>query len=137
MIYLDASAVLRFLLREAGALRELRVLDAAVSSALLRVEIQRTLDRLRVERRAPPEDLDVRQADLARLLEGIDLVGVDEIVLERAAHPMPLPLGTLDAIHLATALLWRERTRDEVVMATHDVALARSARLFGLPVIGA
>jgi len=46
-------------------------------------------------------------------------------------------LGTLDAIHLATALLWKERAGKAVAMATHDVALAMAAKATGLPVVGA
>jgi hypothetical protein len=48
---------------------------------------------------------------------------------------MPTELGTLDAIHLATALLW-EGASTELVMATHDPALGTSARAFGLRVVG-
>ena len=50
---------------------------------------------------------------------------------------MPTELGTLDAIHLATALLWKELTREELTMATHDGALALAAQAHGLLVIGA
>ena len=50
---------------------------------------------------------------------------------------MPTELGTLDAIHLATALLWKEMTREELVMATHDGGLALGAQAQGLPVVGA
>jgi hypothetical protein len=46
-------------------------------------------------------------------------------------------LGTLDALHLATALVWRERIRQTLVMATHDSSLALAARSFGLDVLGA
>jgi hypothetical protein len=67
---------------------------------------------------------------------GGDTIRVTSAVLTRAAHPMPTELGTLDAIHLATALLWRERTGAAIVMATHDVALATAARASGLPVVG-
>ena len=49
---------------------------------------------------------------------------------------MPTELGTLDAIHLATALLWKEMTRIDVVMATHDTALALGAQAHGLAVVG-
>ena len=50
---------------------------------------------------------------------------------------MPTELGTLDAIHLATALLWREMTGEDLTMATHDGALAIAAEAHGLPVVGA
>jgi len=65
------------------------------------------------------------------------LVEIDAGVLDRAAQPMPTELGTLDAIHLASALLWKEVAREELVMATHDRALAISAEAYGLPVVGA
>jgi hypothetical protein len=54
----------------------------------------------------------------------------------RAAQPMPTELGTLDAIHLATALLRRETAGADLVMATHDAALGFAARAYGLPVVG-
>ena len=57
-------------------------------------------------------------------------------VLGRAGEPLPTPLGTLDAIHLATALVWRDRTGDPLVIATHDVALGLAARAFGFDVLG-
>ncbi|HUP19251.1 MAG TPA: VapC toxin family PIN domain ribonuclease, partial [Gemmatimonadota bacterium] len=71
------------------------------------------------------------------ILEWIETVRVTDAVLLRASRPMPVSLGTLDSIHLATALLWTERTGDELAVATHDRALARGARAFGLRVHGA
>ena len=58
------------------------------------------------------------------------------LLLARASQPMPTTLGTLDAIHLATALLWAEHSRLPLVMATHDQSLATAARASGLRVIG-
>jgi hypothetical protein len=49
---------------------------------------------------------------------------------------MPTELGTLDAIHLATALLWKESMGLGLVMATHDVGLALAAQAHGLTVVG-
>ncbi len=58
-------------------------------------------------------------------------------LLARAAAPLPVPLGTLDAIHLSSALQWRDgHPDDEFVVATHDRALGRAARIMGLTVIG-
>ena len=70
------------------------------------------------------------------LIRSLELVHIDEVVLERAAQPMPTELGTLDAIHLATALLWKETTRVDLVMTTHDGALALGAQAYGLRVLG-
>jgi hypothetical protein len=61
---------------------------------------------------------------------------IDSIVLDRAAQPMPTELGTLDAIHLASALLWKDAMGIDPVMATHDGALGLAARAHGLLVLG-
>lgn len=63
-----------------------------------------------------------------RLIASLELVEPDSPVLDRAAQPMPTALGTLDAIHLSTALPWRENAGSAPVMATHDEALALGAR---------
>ncbi len=57
-------------------------------------------------------------------------------VLARAAAPLPTVLATLDAIHLASALVWREITGEELIIATNDPALARAARAQGFSVLG-
>ncbi len=57
-------------------------------------------------------------------------------ILACAFQPLPTALGTLDAIHLATALLWQEKERKQLVMATHDTALGIAARACGLRVVG-
>jgi hypothetical protein len=44
--------------------------------------------------------------------------------------------STLDAIHLATALMWRDRIGPLSEMATHDTTLGAAARAFGLDVRG-
>lgn len=66
----------------------------------------------------------------------MDVVELTRSVLERAAQPLPTSLGTLDALHLVTALLWRERRGADVVMATHDEALGIAAKAAGLRVVG-
>jgi len=134
--YVDASVLLRLVLGEPGRLAKWREVDTAVSSALAEVEVVRTLDRLRVRAELTPEETADRRGTAYRLLEAVSLADVSTPILRRAADPFPTPLGTLDAIHLATALAWRDARR-EVVMATHDAQLALAARACGFEVIGA
>ena len=61
---------------------------------------------------------------------------LDRTILRRASDPFPVPMGTLDAIHLATALLWQEANDEPLTLATHDAALGLAARAHGMPVIG-
>jgi predicted nucleic acid-binding protein len=134
--YIDTSALLRLVLREAGALDELRSYEALVSSELIAVESLRTIDRLRLQGALTVEEAADRSRAISEWLEAIDLVLLRPPVLSRASGPLPTPLGTLDAVHLATALIWRERMGALPTMATHDTALGLAARAFGFDVRG-
>ena len=108
--YVDASVLLRVALGQSNALPEWRQIDRGVSSALIATESLRTLDRVRL--RANLSDLEVarRRSTILALLDSLELVEIDSIILNRASQPMPTELGTLDAIHLASALLWKDAT---------------------------
>jgi predicted nucleic acid-binding protein len=134
--YIDTSALLRIVLREAGALDDLRSCDALVSSELIAVESARTIDRLRHQGLLTTDEAAARLRTVHAWLEAIDLVLLRPSVLSRAGEPMPMPLGTLDALHLATALIWRDRMGALPTLATHDAALGGAARAFGFDVLG-
>lgn len=134
--YVDSSVVLRLVLGQPGALAQWHALRHGVASSLVEVECLRALDRLRLREGLGDATLADRRSTVFRLLEAIDVVEPTRAILARAAQPLPTELGTLDAIHLATAVLWREREATDLVMATHDVTLATAARALGLHVIG-
>lgn len=134
--YVDASVVLRLALGQPNALAEWPKVQRGVSSALITTESLRTLDRLRLRAKLPDAEVATRRAAVLSLIESLEVVELDRTVLDRAAQPMPTELGTLDAIHLATALLWKGMTGEDLSMATHDEALGMAAKAHGLPVIG-
>lgn len=134
--YVDASVLLRVVLRQRNALQEWTQIDRGVSSALVATESLRTLDRLRLRAQLADSDLARRRQAVLAVIGSLELVEIDSTVLDRAAQPMPTELGMLDAIHLASALLWRESTGEELMMATHDRALALGAQAHGIRVIG-
>jgi predicted nucleic acid-binding protein len=134
--YLDTSVLLRVVLREPGALEDLRAYDRLVSNELIAVESARTIDRLRMHGALTLDEAAARTNAIRDWLEAVDLVLLRPPVLSRASEPMPMPIGTLDAIHLATALIWRERMGTLPELATHDTTLAAAARAFGFEVRG-
>jgi predicted nucleic acid-binding protein len=134
--YVDTSALLRVVLREPGAVEDLRNYDRLVSSELLAVESARTIDRLRLQGSLTTEEAGAGLRTINEWLEAIDLVLLRTTVLSRAAEPMPMPLGTLDALHLATALIWRDRMGPLPTIVTHDAALGLAAQAFGFEVHG-
>ncbi len=84
---------------------------------------------------ATDDDVALARVALRELLESFRLVDLTRDVLNRAAQPFPTTLGTLDALHLSTALLLREEF-EELRMGTHDAALARAAVAEGFEVFG-
>jgi uncharacterized protein len=134
--YLDSSVLLRVVLGQRGRLKEWRTVREGVVSALAEVECLRTLDRLRLRGAITDQDLSTRREAVYRLLEEIELVEPTRPILARASLPLATPVGTLDAIHLATAMLWRESSSADLVFATHDAALGSAARASGFTVIG-
>ena len=134
--YIDSSVILRVVLGQPDRLREWKSLSLGVASALVEVECLRTLDRLKIREKIADAAIADRRQAVFRLVEEMELVEPTRPVLTRASQPLPTPLGTLDAIHLATALLWREKERKELIMATHDTALGVAARACGLRVVG-
>jgi predicted nucleic acid-binding protein len=135
--YVDTSVLLRIVLGQPGALAGWSEITRAVTSALTEVECLRTLDRLTLTGALRAGDAPARRAAVYDVLEGIELVDVSRPVLARASQPLPTALGTLDAIHLATALLWRDQGEGPITIATHDVALGTAARAMGFDVAGA
>jgi len=138
--YLDASVLLRIVLREPNPLAEWDQLQVGVTSHLTRIEAARVIDRLTVLSVLQDEEIAEKYAEVADILSRVDTMRIDDTVLARAGAPLPTVLGTLDAIHLASAAIYREaQPNDEppIVFATHDRALATAARALRFRVIGA
>lgn len=133
--YLDASVVLRLVLGEPAALRQWPAIERAVSSALARTECLRVMDRLRLQGRTDEEATARRRGLLLETLDAIEVLPLDADILERAGDSFPTALGTLDAIHLASALAARQEL-DGLIFATHDAALGLAASAVGFEVQG-
>lgn len=99
------------------------------------MECLRALDRLRLEGGMADRELTRRRSTALTLLSGFEQVRLNRAVLERAADPFPIRIRTLDALHVASALLVRTRF-PALRFATHDVDLGAVARAEGLTVLG-
>jgi uncharacterized protein len=137
IVYLDASVVLRILLRQPKRLAAWGRWEAAYSSELLGIESRRVIDRLRVQAALNDHELADVHHDLTRIERAIGAIPLTRPVLHRASLPMPTAVKTLDAIHLASALLLRERRTASLMFATHDPQQLRAARALGFECLGA
>jgi predicted nucleic acid-binding protein len=130
VIYLDACALLKFIKPEAesAALRKWRESLAGdaelITSELARLEITRTLLRAGADHQQVPYFV-------GQAVRGVYLVDLTTTVLARAMAYRTTRLGSLDAVHLASAEPFRA---DLTEFVTYDKELAGAAEELGFPV---
>jgi len=127
LLYLDSSALVKVVAREAETPALLSLLEArpeVASSALAQVEVLRAVRRAGGRKR----DLDRAREVLSRVV----LIAVDDSILEAAATLDPAALRSLDAIHLATALELRPESQ---AIVSYDDRLNAAAEAIGIPVL--
>lgn len=126
MIYLDSSVALAHLLAEDRRPPDTLWSAALISSRLLEYEIWTRLHA---------RQLGARYGDHARTLIGqVALVDLAAPVLTRALEPFPVPVRTLDALHLASIEFLRGG-RQPVELATYDNRLAAGAAALGIVLV--
>lgn len=133
-VYVDSSVVLRRLLREPGAFERWSDWEWVATSELMHVEVHRAINRLRLTRSLGDEEVAQAVAVFRSLTRALEMIPVRTQILERAASAFPTVVGTLDAIHIASALLWVEAHKVALVFLTHDEQQARAAMACGLEV---
>lgn len=123
MIYLDTSVVLAQILSEDRVPTDALWNETLVSSRLLEYE---TWHRLHAHGAATSHGNTAR-AVLAELA----FLELSPIVLSRALEPFPVPVRTLDALHLASAE-YLQRQGQRLQIATYDERLLNCARRLGI-----
>jgi predicted nucleic acid-binding protein len=123
LTYIDSSVALAHLFAEPRRPRPDIWDRRLASSRLLEYEI-----RTRIHIRRP--DL-ADSASERSLLAGTALIELSSSVLARAMEPWPIPLRTLDALHLAT-MDYLRRQGESVELASYDVRLLAAAQAVGI-----
>lgn len=125
MIYIDSSIALARLLFEDRSPPESLWGAPLVSSRLLAYEIWN---------RVHAYGLTTSHSESAReLLALVDMMEMTDSALARALSPFPMPLRTLDALHLATAE-YLQRADGSLELASYDNRLIAAARAIQIPV---
>jgi hypothetical protein len=132
-VYVESSAVLAWLLDEPVgwlAFDDIRAADQVVSSELTLVECDRVLRR----RVATGAMETLRAEELAAELAGVaaawDIAGIGPDVVARARGSYPDDqIRTLDAIHLATAVVARTAVGDLAIVSLDDRIRANAEAL--------
>ena len=122
MTYLDTSVALAQLLAEDRRPPESLWREELISSRLLEYETWTRVNNLGLARS--------HAEDVRELLSRVAFVELTPAVLERALEPFPVPVRTLDAIHLASVdFLWRNGQKVDV--ASYDERLVKAVRALG------
>ena len=127
LLYLDSSAIVRFVLPEPGTDALMSLLadwPERISSVLARVEVSRAVRRA-------DATVAVRQR-AEEVVARIGLIGIDAPVLNAVARLDTPRLRTLGAIHLATALSVQG---DLGCLVSYDSRLLEAAAAAGLAVL--
>jgi predicted nucleic acid-binding protein len=137
-VYAESSAILAWLLgEEAGdSVRDaLASAGLVLTSDLTLVECDRVLHRAAVVGELTEAEAARRRAFVSEAAEHWVVLAIDREVVERARRPFPQePIRTLDAIHLATALLGRSLVTEMQVL-TLDKRVRANAGGLGFDVV--
>ena len=124
MIYLDASVALAQLFAEDRQPSEDLWREPLTASRLIQYEVWARVHAHRLE---------ARHSDKVRdLLDGVAYVELTPLVLARALEPFPVPVRTLDALHLATMAFLRSHGQP-IELASYDARLLTAARALQIP----
>lgn len=134
--YIDSSVIMRVLLGQPNALAEFSKVERPIASKLLKVEGLRTLDRLRTRGLLTETEFVKSAEEFRDSIDAVEWIEITHAVLDRVGGNFAVALGTLDAIHLSSALLWKEQTKMDIQFLTHDELLGRAARSLGFRVLG-
>jgi predicted nucleic acid-binding protein len=138
-IYVESSALLSWLLGEPRAREAVSALNRAqtvVTSVLSLVEVERALNRSEHQHSLTAGQTEKLRGMLARGKAGWILMEISEEVRARACRTFPAePLRTLDAIHLATALVFL-RVFPDLRLLSFDSHILENARRLGVATSG-
>jgi predicted nucleic acid-binding protein len=132
-LYAETSAVLRWLLADADGENIRAVLAAAgkvVSSRLTSIEARRVVRRAEREGRITGAEAADVLAVFAQAASTWAIVEITDEIARRAEEAFPRePVRTLDAIHLASALVLRQSFPDLAVLSSDERVSANAALL--------
>ncbi len=125
MIYLDASVALAQLFAENRRPPENLWREPLTASRLMQYEVWNRVHSRQLEASHGEKVRDV--------LDAVAFIELTPLVLARAMEPFPLPVRTLDALHLATMDFLRQHGQT-VELASYDARLQAVARALHIPV---
>jgi hypothetical protein len=126
MIYLDSSVALAHLLAQDRTPPDALWRKPLIASRLLEYELWNRIHARGLSRSHGEE--------ARALIAHVALIELAPPVLARALEPFPIPLRTLDALHMASLEFLRERGL-KVELASYDERMLAAARALRIPLL--
>lgn len=133
-IYVDFRAAARLLLREPGTPAPTDKV-IVTSSTLLEIQLQRLLEAQRAAGVLSDVTYATKRREARAMLSVMHLFPMGDEVVELGRSEFPFAVSALGSLHVATAQLISQETR-ELEFWTHDATIAAAARHRGLSVHG-
>ena len=124
MFYFDTSVALAELLAEDRHPSAAFWDQELISSRVLEYEIWNSIHRRQLR--------DSHGESARQLIESPAIAELSREILRRAVEPFPLPVRTLDALHLSALLFLRDQGV-EISLAAYDRRMIDAAERLGLP----
>lgn len=138
--YFDSSVVLSYLISDSNRFKASELWNShpkKMSSILLHAECLTVLRRLpkRPGKKIPQKWVDEKVEELDELIKQVELIPIDDSVLQALRNePLTAECKSLDALHLASALVFKQKAPPDFAFCTIDANLALIATKLGFNV---
>lgn len=138
ILYLDTSALVKQYIQESGS-RDVQKLiltaEYAGTSLITRAEMAAALARATRLKILSATEADSAWEQFLGDWPSLSRLNVSRQIIEQASSLVwDFPLRGYDAVHLASAMLWRETLEAEIILATYDRELWSAANKAGLSI---
>jgi predicted nucleic acid-binding protein len=138
IVYAESSAVVAWLFHESAAAAVRKLLansETVVTSDLTLIECDRTIIRASGRAEMTVRNAARRRGVLNAAAAHWVLLRIDQAVVEGSRRPFPHePLRSLDAIHLASAIIARSAV-PEIALLSLDDRIRANGRALGFPLL--
>lgn len=131
--YLDSSVLLQHILLGDAGIKQVLACDRIISSELLEIECRRVLHRYRMQGNLDDSRYIKALERLENVIAGVSILILSSKVKKRASEAFPIIIKTLDALHLASALMFQAAYPAEYLLIfSYDAGMNRCTRALGL-----
>ncbi len=136
ILYLDTSVLVKQYIQESGSNEVQKLIltaEHAGTSLIARAEMAAALARATRLKILPATEADEAWEQFLADWSSLSRLNVSRQIIEQASSLVwDFPLRGYDAVHLASAILWRETLEAEIILATFDRELWSAANNAGL-----